>query len=93
MSPSNSAMKTGPLWSDDDPRKTLEEKAQRAAAHYEHKYGHSPNIYFAHHRALDGDGKQPIKKAGGVEIRAGRSVLQSHFWLGTKPKTRAQQRR
>ena len=32
-------MKTGLLWFDDDPQKRLEEKVQRAATHYERKYG------------------------------------------------------
>ncbi len=85
-------MKTGLLWFDDDPRKQLEEKVQRAATHYERKYGCPPNLCFVH-PSVFGDGKQPVRKAGDVEIRTGRSVLPNHFWLGVKPKTRAQHRR
>ncbi len=75
-------MKTGLLWFDDDPRKQLEEKVQRAAAHYEHKYGHSPDLCYVHPGVFGDDGKKAVPKAGGVEIRTGRSVLPNHFWLG-----------
>lgn len=75
-------MKTGLLWFDDDPRRELEEKVLRAAAHYERKYGHAPNLCFVNPGAFDGNGRHRLKKAGSVEIRAGRSVLQHHFWLG-----------
>jgi hypothetical protein len=85
-------MKTGLLWFDDDPRKELEEKVLRAAAHYERKYGQAPELCFVHPSAFDGNGngkhakkrgkKGDVVKAGEVEIRPGRSVLQHHFWLG-----------
>jgi hypothetical protein len=80
-------MKTGLLWFDDDPRKELEEKVLRAAAHYERKYGQAPNLCFVHPSAFNGNGngkhgKSDVVKAGEVEIRPGRSVLQHHFWLG-----------
>ena len=80
-------MKTGLLWFDDDPRKELEEKVLRAAAHYERKYGQAPNLCFVHPSAFNGNGngkrgKKGVVKAGKVEIRPGRSVLQHHFWLG-----------
>ena len=73
-------MKTGLLWFDDDPRKGLEEKVQRAATHYERKYGRAPDLCYVHPGVLGDDGK--VKKAGNVEIRTGRSVLPCHFWLG-----------
>lgn len=76
-------MKTGLLWFDDDPRKQLEEKVRRAAAYYEHKYGRSPNLCFVHPSLLNGNGKKAkARKAGQVEIRAGRSILPDHLWLG-----------
>ncbi len=76
-------MKTGLLWFDDDPRKKLEEKVQRAVVHYERKYGQSPTLCFVHSNVFDGNGKKNgAQKAGGVEIRVGRSVLPNHFWLG-----------
>jgi hypothetical protein len=75
-------MKTGLLWFDDDPRRQLEEKVQRAAMHYERKYGLSPTLCFVHPSTLNGNGGGAVKKAGEVEIRPGRSVLPDHFWLG-----------
>ena len=74
-------MKTGLLWFDDDPKRTLEEKVLRAAVHYEHnKHGHQPSLCFVHPSAFDG--RKPPCHAGGVEIRPGHSVLPDHFWLG-----------
>jgi len=81
-------MKTGLLWFDDDPRKALEDKVLRAAAHYEKKYGRSPELCYVHPSAFDGNGngKKRVKKAGDIEIRSGRMVLQHHFWLGLAEK-------
>ena len=84
-------MKTGLLWFDDDPRKKLEEKVRRAAAYYERKYGQSPTLCFVHPSIFNGNGKgngkSRVKKAGGVEVRAGRSILPDHFWLGVPEDT------
>ena len=73
---------TGLLWFDDSPRRKLEEKVSRAVAHYERKYGQAPDLCLVHPSTLKGNGKKVAKKAGGVEIRPGRSVLRHHFWLG-----------
>lgn len=73
-------MRSGLLWFDDDPAATLEEKIRKAAAHYEHKYGHRPDLCFVHPPIFGGDGK--VEKVDGVTIRPGRSVLPHHFWLG-----------
>jgi hypothetical protein len=99
-------MKTGLLWFDDDPRKELEEKVLRAAAHYERKYGRLPELCYVHPDAFNGNGngngkraekrgkKDDVVKAGEVEVRAGRSVLLHHFWLGmAEEKTRAASRK
>lgn len=75
-------MKTGLLWFDDDPRRQLEDKVLRAAAHYERKYGRAPDLCFVHPDAFDGNGKRANKKVNGIEIRPGRSVLPHHFWIG-----------
>ena len=85
-------MKIGLLWFDDDPRKRLEEKVLRAATYYERKYGRAPNLCFVHPSAFNGNGKRGkqsgVKKAGGVEIRPGRSILPDHFWLGVAERSR-----
>ena len=88
-------MRTGLLWFDDDPNRTLEDKVARAAAHYQRKYGHTPNLCFVHPAAFDGNGNGKMTKAGEVEIRANRSILPHHFWIGVdEEKTgKAQKRR
>jgi hypothetical protein len=68
------------LWFDDDPGRSIEDKVLRAAAHYERKYGQPPNLCFVHPSAFEGNEK--TGKAGGVEIRSGRSVLKHHLWIG-----------
>jgi hypothetical protein len=73
-------MRSGLLWFDDNPAATLEEKIRKAAAHYEHKYGHRPDLCLVHPPAFGGDGK--VEKVDGVTIHPGRSVLPHHFWLG-----------
>ena len=72
-------MEVGLLWLDDDRITGFEKKVLKAAAHYARKYGHPPNLCFVHPSALNGKG---TLRAGGVEIRPGRSILPGHFWLG-----------
>ena len=86
-------MKTGLLWYDNDPVRKLDEKVERAAVHYERKFGQAPTLCFVHHSLLGKNGKRAARKAvehaGDVEIRASRSVLRNHFWLGV-PEERAE---
>jgi hypothetical protein len=80
------SFKSGLLWFDDDPRKDLEEKVLRAAAHYEHKHGQTPDVCYVHPSAFGDNGDGKPKKAGSVELRPGRAVLPHHFWLGVAEK-------
>lgn len=83
-------METGLLWFDDDPTRTLEDKVRRAATYYHRKHGRQPNLCLVHPAALDGNGQ--VKKAAGVEIRSGRSILPHHLWIGVEDSgQRAQQ--
>jgi hypothetical protein len=75
-------MKVGLLWFDNDGRRSLREKVERAAAYYHEKYGEKPNVCFVHPSMLEGNGDRGPVKADGVEIREGRSVLRNHFWIG-----------
>lgn len=75
-------MRVGLLWYDDDAGRGLVEKVRRAAAHYERKYGHAPNLCFVHPDTFNGNGEHPNEKVGRVEIRPSRSVLPHHFWIG-----------
>jgi len=66
------------LWFDDDPRRGLEEKIARAVAHYKEKYGQMPSLCFVNPGALAG----APDTAAGVQIKASRTVLPNHFWVG-----------
>lgn len=71
-------MKSGWMWFDDDPERSLEDKVLRAAEAYEKKHGTSPTMCCVHPSALNGNGKV---KVGQIEIRPLQSVLRFHFWL------------
>lgn len=74
-------MRTGMLWFDDDPRAALEQKVAKAVIHYQRTRGQLPNLCLVNAGALNGGGK---RNAGPVEIRAGKSVLRDHFFLGVE---------
>lgn len=71
-------MREGMLWFDNDPKRGLGAKVQRAADHYRKKFGRQPNTCYVHPAALD-DGEQ---KVGGVRVAGLPSVLRHHFWVG-----------
>jgi hypothetical protein len=78
-------MKIGMLWFDNDPKSEISAKVGRAADYYRTKYGASPNVCFVHPSMLvtanpPEEGK--VVRAGSVELRASRSVLPNHFWIG-----------
>ena len=73
-------MKTGLLWYDDDPARSLDEKVVLAARRYREKFGRDPDSCYVHPSALGGNGKG--RKMGPVQVTARRSVLRHHFWLG-----------
>jgi len=75
-------MDVGLLWFDNDPRRGIEEKVLRAAAHYQRKYGRMPDVCFVHPNMLNGNGRRSVLRAGEVEIRPGRAILPDYFWLG-----------
>ena len=83
-------MKTGMLWFDDDPKRTLEEKVERAALRFREKYGVAPDLCYANPRTIpDAERtvalKQTAAKKGGtakILMKQARSILPNHFWLG-----------
>lgn len=84
-------MKIGMLWFDDDPKRPLEEKIERAARRYQEKYGVTPNLCYANPRTV-GDAQPTInlrlhagkngKNVPQVTLKQARSILPNHFWLG-----------
>ena len=75
-------MEVGLMWYDNNSQKGLEERALRAAARYEKKYGRSPNVCFVNPEMLEGNGREDVVKANGLEIRPGHSILMNYFWVG-----------
>lgn len=74
-------MKEGMLWHDPSGERTLEQKIIRAAEYYNEKYGEWPTACFINPDALVGVNLDEVNVMG-IEIRATRSVLKNHFWLG-----------
>ncbi len=71
-------MNIGMLWFDNDNKADLATKIQRAASYYHTKYGKAPNLCLVNPKTL---GDFPWKGKG-IELKATRSVLPNHFWLG-----------
>lgn len=72
-------MKTGLLWFDDDPGRTLDEKIVRAIKRHREKYNAEPNICYVHPSALGEDDELQV---GDVHVLANATVLRYHFWIG-----------
>src|SRR3989304_8793498 len=70
-------MEIGMLWFDDSAR-TLPEKVKRAAAYYAEKYGRTPTLCLVNPAGLNGSEGD----LGGGQVRAGRSVMPHHLWIG-----------
>ena len=83
-------MITGMLWFDNDPKSALDEKIGRAAAYYLKKYGCAPTVCYVHPSMLVASGNSADLASlskdiclSGVAVKANRSVLPNHFWIGT----------
>lgn len=74
-------MEFGLLWYDDSPSRDLLEKVRRAAAHYEHKFGHSPTLCYVNPRTVDGvNGK--LSELAPMQVETRSTVLPHHFLVG-----------
>jgi hypothetical protein len=71
-------MLTGMLWYDNDPTTALPAKVQRAAEYYREKYGQNPDLCLVNPRMLP----EPLPQAGGITLRASRTILPGHLWIG-----------
>lgn len=72
-------MNIGMLWFDNDPKRTLQQKIERAAEHYRRKYGQTANVVFLHPATP----RMPAE-IGGLAVKTSKTVLPNHFWLGVK---------
>jgi hypothetical protein len=67
------------LWFDGDRGCSISEQVMRAADHYRKKYGRPPNLCLIHPSSA---GEACPERVDGIAIRAHRSVLKHHLWLG-----------
>jgi hypothetical protein len=82
-------MKTGLLWYDGDPKRSLEDKIERAAGCYHEKYGRWPNTCYVNPQAVSGESGegsgtacQPENCKSAIRILSAPNILLHHFWLG-----------
>ena len=69
-------MKTGLLWFDDDPKRTLDEKVARAIKHYRSKHDTEPNVCYVH--------PKDFGEVAGIKMKSLSTVLRHHFWIGVE---------
>jgi hypothetical protein len=70
----------GLLWFDDDPKRSVSDKIERAAARYLKKYGRSPDVCMVHPAHLT-----KAVYIDGISVLPAKNVLPYHFWLGVSP--------
>jgi hypothetical protein len=76
-------MEIGMLWFDNDPKKPLAEKVERAADYYRQKYGLVPDLCLVHPSMLVEPRPEFVEgRSGKVAVRANRAILPGHLWIG-----------
>ena len=70
----------GMLWYDNDPKKQLTEKMQKAADYYRQKYGRLPNVCLVHPKMINGE----TPSVNGMRIGTSKSVMYNHLFLGVE---------
>ncbi len=73
-------MHSGMLWFDDTPSRDLGTKIQTALEYYRKKYKREPNLCLVNPGMI---GKEPMQ-LGHVTVRAYRSILPHHLWVGVE---------
>ncbi len=76
-------MITGMMWFDNDPKTALKDKVALAAEYYRSKYGHAPDVCLVNPGALP----EPVVQTGKIQIRAMKTVLPGHLWIGVDEKS------
>jgi len=76
-------MNVGMLWFDNDPKTTLNQKVTLAAEYYLSKYGRSPDTCLVNPGMLP----ENTIQAGRIQVRAMKTVLPGHLWIGVDEKT------
>jgi hypothetical protein len=76
-------MNSGMMWFDNDPKTTLNQKVTLAAEYYRSKYGRAPDTCLVNPGMLP----EPEVHAGKIQIRAMKTVLPGHLWIGVDEKS------
>lgn len=91
-------MKTGLLWFDNDPKRTLQEKLTRATEGYKKRTGKDANECHINLGDFDRAAEVVILKAAkpdvpleelfinGIKVKPSRTVLENHLWIGVSDK-------
>ncbi len=69
------------LWFDDRTGDELVDRIDRAAKHYEEKYGKSPDLCYVHPSALLGE-VWGVVRINGIDVVGNNIVLPNLFWIG-----------
>jgi hypothetical protein len=84
-------MELGMLWFDGEVQRPLQDRLERAARYYAQKYGRPANTCYVHPSTMTSGGRAAETKASkreqcvaGMTVRASRTVLPNHFWLGVE---------
>lgn len=76
-------MQIGMLWFNNDPKVSVQDRADGGGDYYNKKYGKYPNLCVVHPSMLpEFDKDQKHYTNAGMELRVSRSVLPNHFWIG-----------
>lgn len=75
-------MRVGMLWFDDSQERDLIAKIDRAARHYEDKYGLKPTLCYVHSSVLMGKMGKLASGIPGITVKGTNMVLPHHLWLG-----------
>lgn len=68
----------GWLFYDDTHMLTLADKVRIAAAHYQQKYGHAPDVCYIHPVA------EHEANVDGIKIVPSEGIIKNHFWLANE---------
>ena len=71
-------MNFGMLWYDNNPKRDLGEKIERASSYYEKKFGRAPNECVVN-PAMLGNGKE---KSQALKVTSSATILPNHLWIG-----------
>jgi len=72
-------MEVGMLWFDNDPKRSLPERIEKAAQYYFSKYGRDASVCYMNPK---GDLNDLPGMVGEIRILSSKTILPNHFWIG-----------